>query len=157
MKQTYCLDTSFFINSWTQYYRRDVFPSFWVEIDRLIRREVVTSCIDVYFELKRREDPLFAWAEERKHLFCEPDDDTVTEMLRIMQEHSNFAAAGGSGNAADPWVIAHAIQTGSIVVTDEQSAETKPTRPPKIPNVCERQRVRWTGIIDFLAANNMSF
>lgn len=154
----YCLDTSFLINGWQKRYRPDVFPSIWDELTALIADSTVFSCEEVYLELKEQEDELFAWAERQKSAFIPPDEEVNLEMGQIMARFPNLAAMGSSVNRADPWVVAAARAKGAIVVTDEQPSEKqKPTKPPKLPNVCEGLDVRWMRPIDFLAALNLKY
>jgi hypothetical protein len=136
-----------------------VFPTLWSTISTRLRGRSLTSCIEVYYEIKKREDNLFAWVEERKGAFIEPNDDTITQVLKVMEEFPNFGAQDGPATqAADPWLIAHAIETGSVVVTDERRAKViKLSKPPKIPDVCDQMGVRWLPIVDFLSEIGIKF
>jgi predicted nucleic acid-binding protein len=120
VNQQYCLDTSFFINSWRKSYPKAVFPGFWKAIEDLVNQEVIFSCDEVFHELQRKEDELYAWSLSQRHIFEAPEDDTIDEMLKVMARFPNFGKTGGSRNEADPWVIAHAVAKKAIVVTDEQ-------------------------------------
>jgi hypothetical protein len=147
-----------FINSWQQHYRIDVFPAVWTALDGLICDGRVISCLEVYAELEKQHDDLFAWAKARKKLFEIPTRETTDEMTALMGRFPNFAAAGGTANAADPWLIAHAKVSDAVVVTFEQFQErSRPTKPPKIPNVCIDLGMRWLSPIDFFAETNISF
>lgn len=158
MKLRYCIDTSLFINGWRKHYRPDVFPNVWNTLDELIAAGVLFSCDAVYDELQAQADDLAEWAKARREIFEKPKDDTFLEMQAVMLEFPNFAAQGGSTNAADPWLIAHARLANAVIVTDERSAERqRPTKPPKLPNVCEHLGMQWMGPVDFLAANGIVF
>jgi hypothetical protein len=151
MPERYCLDTSVFINSWQAHYRIDVFPGVWAALDGLIREGRLVSCQEVFTELQKQRDALLDWGKARKQIFEPPTAETTLQMSKIMERFPNFAAIGGSTNAADPWLIAHARITDTTVVTFEQDQQTKPTKPPKIPNVCNDLGIRWLPPIDFLA------
>lgn len=154
--QKYCLDTSAFINAWVKHYCPTVFRTFWTEIDRLIGDGTVVSCHEVYREIERRDDDLLAWVKRRKQIFERPLDRTTKELTKVMAMFPNFAAQGGSINAADPWLIAHAKAGGYIVVTYEEKApKIHARRPPKIPNACEAFGVGYMGMMDFLTTNNV--
>ncbi len=159
MTQRFLLDTSFLINGWHKRYRIDVFPSLWDAIGGLMDEGVVLSCEQVYQELQGQRDTLSEWAKKRRSVFKEPTEEVIAELSTIMTRFTNFAAkGGGSNNRADPWVIAHAIVNGAIVVTDEQPAKRqKPTKPPKIPNVCDELEILWATPIDFLAKAGIYF
>jgi len=122
-------------------------------------RRVVFSCEEVYNELKDQQDALFDWAKARRGAFEKPNEEVLEELARIMTRFRNFAAqGGGSRNRADPFVIAHARVAGAVVVTDEEAVQRqKPTKPPKIPNVCEEMSVLWMPPADFLAATGIVF
>lgn len=159
MAQRYCLDASVFINCWRKHYRPDVFPTFWKEIDNLIEQDTIFSCHDVFLELERQKDDLLDWADERKHIFEQPTEDITKEMAAFMPRYQNFVYKGGASiNAADPWLIIHAKLAGATVVTYERRAEKKnPKKPPKIPDVCDELNIECLGVVDFLAANGLSF
>ena len=152
--QRYCLDTSCLINGWRKHYCRSVFPTLWDKIDELIDASTIFSCDEVYRELEKQDDDLLEWAKQRrKELFEKPTELTIAEVATIMRSHPTFAAAGGSTNAADPWLIAHAKIANAVVVTDEHYADNqRPTKSPKIPNVCEELGMKWMKPVDFFEA-----
>lgn len=149
MTTRYCLDTSFFIEGWKRHYHWEVFSSLWRQIEVKLTEGVLFSCNEVFEELRVQEDELFSWCRERKSSFEMPTEDVISEIQKIMTILPNFAATGGgSTNAADPWVIAHAKASGAIVVTYEEPAKTRKTIPPKIPNACDQLGVQWMTPID---------
>ena len=115
----------------------------------------VFSCHEVYQDLQKQKDALWEWAKRRKkELFPQPSAETIAAMQSIMAQFTHYAAkGGGSTNASDPWVIAHAQVTGATVVTDESPAEkARSTKPPKMPNVCAELKVPCLRPLDFLRA-----
>jgi hypothetical protein len=75
-----------------------------------------------------------------------------------MNEYPNYAALSGTLNAADPWVIAHARLARAIVVTYEDKAvNRKPTKPPKMPDVCSDLGMRSLKVVEFLKEAKISF
>jgi len=150
LKHCYCLDTSFLINGWNKRYRIDVFPTIWTKIEENLGERAICSCQEVYDEIQIQRDELAAWAKKHRAHFHNPSAETLKQLSRVMAQFPNFAAPGGSTNGADPLVIAQAIVLGAVVVTDEVQANTKPTKPPKIPNACDAMGVRWVSPIDFL-------
>lgn len=159
MQVRYCLDTSVFINGWNKRYRVDVFPSLWEKLNVLLHKGTAFSCDEVYRELVYQDDALAEWAKARKQFFELPTEETVLTFRELIHHYPNFAAQGGTGNDADPWLIAHAILAKAIVVTDEQAATNpKSTKPPKIPNICEQlPDLRCITPIEFFAANHFQF
>jgi hypothetical protein len=149
--RAFCLDTSFLVNGWQKHYRPDVFPTVWKELDRLISQGRLSSCDEVYHDLEKQDDELFAWAKARRSLFCAPAKKTIEEVKRILQKFPNYAAVGGKISRSDPWIIAHAHTVDGIVVTDEiPSPRQRPTLPPKMPDVCDALGIPWLRPIDFL-------
>jgi len=147
----FCLDTSFLINAWWKRYRRDVFPTLWTKLDGLLSGGTVSSCEEIFEELKDQRDELYDWANGHKVAFHAPSAQTIAEFKAVMAKYPNFAAASSAHkNGADPWVIAQAKVSNLIVVTDEEPGKTKKTKPPKIPSVCEDLGLRWVSPIDFL-------
>jgi len=159
VKKKFCLDTSVFINGWWKHYRIDVFPSFWETLERLMSDGTVVSCHEVYEELRRQDgDTLFKWAKRHRAIFEEPTEDTFLQLSELMDAYPNYAAISGTLNAADPWVIAHAKLGRSIVVTyEEKAAKRKPTKPPKMPDVCDDLGMRSLKVVDFLKEAKISF
>jgi hypothetical protein len=149
MQNCYCLDTSFLINGWGQY-RIDVFPSIWSAIEANLSERMICSCDEVYRETQVQRNGLASWTKKHRKHFHKPTEDTLDNLRLVMEAFPNYAAQGGSANAADPLVIAHAITVGATVVTDEKLGNTKPTKPPKMPNACNALNVRCIKPIDFL-------
>lgn len=156
MTQLYCLDTSALINAWNKHYSPVVLPSIWAAVEALAAEQIAVSCRAVYKELAKQDDDLFAWSKKHRAMFEEPTASVTQQIREVMAAFPNIAAIGGTTNEADPWVVAHAKIRGAIVVTYEQRQNNiKPTKPPKMPNVCEAFDVPWTPMLDFLAANNV--
>lgn len=148
------------INGWRKRYPISVFPSLWNEIDTLIGRDQIWSVEEVYRELRRQEDELFAWAKARRKLFRKPTARVLGRLTDVMKQFPNFAARAGAGNRADPFIIAEAIASDLIVVTDEAPLRIKPlkaTKPPKIPDVCEALGVKWASPTEFFQRVGFSF
>jgi hypothetical protein len=132
-------------------YRPDVFPSVWTTLDALGRQRRLSSCDEVYRDLEKQDDELFAWAKARKSIFHVPDQRTITQVKSILATYPQYAANGGTTNRSDPWIIAHAFVVGGIVVTDEKPApRQRATLPPKMPDVCDALGLDWIAPIDFL-------
>lgn len=156
MTQQYCLDSSALINAWHKHYSPSVTPSIWTAIESLVAEKIAISCRAVFKELAKQDDDLFTWAKHHKQMFEEPTTQITKQMRSIMAALPNIAAAGGTTNEADPWVVAHAKIRGYIVVTYEQPQDRMSmTKPPKIPTICDAFGVLWTPMLDFLRATNV--
>lgn len=119
---------------------------------------VVVSCNEVYEELKRQNDDLFKWAKQRKLVFENPSEDITFQLQELMNEYPNFAATGGTLNAADPWVISHArIGRAHVVTYEIRAKKRKPTVAPKIPDVCDDLSMQSFTVVEFLEALGIKF
>lgn len=145
MLDAFCLDTSVFINCWVKHYPPVVFPTLWKQIEDHIHHDRIWSCDSVFQELQRQKDELLAWAKQHKPIFKRPNAKTIARVTDVMAKFPNFAAKGGASNSADPWLIAEAISSRLVVVTYEEPAKwtPKPTKPPKIPDVCTALGISW--------------
>jgi hypothetical protein len=148
--EVFCLDTSFLVNGWQKQYSPDVFPVIWDELDKLMRQGRLSSCDEVYRDLEKQDDGLFAWAKVHRSIFCTPEKRTLESLKVILEAFPNYSAVGGKISRSDPWIIAHARTVGGIVVTDEISApRQRKTLPPKMPDTCDALGIPWLKPIDF--------
>jgi hypothetical protein len=89
-------------------------------------------------EIKRKDDQLAAWCDEREELF-RPIDDVLQDCLSaLMARHERIAAVGAGRNFADPFVIALAqsFDPRLTVVTEEDRGKAG---NPKIPYICREE------------------
>ena len=114
----------------------------------------------VYEEITRTEDDLTNWLKNSKI----PEykiDGPVTECLKKIYAtnpaHKNLVDNTKNRSLADPWVIAHALNQGAIVVTKEEKVTATNTTKIKIPNVCDNMGVRWINDFQFVEELNIQF
>ena len=151
------LDTNVFITPKNSYYSFDIAPGFWTFIDEQAETGEIAAPALVYDELvDRSDDQLAQWARERRGspLFVKPSASVQSDLTRIADHvtsryEPNQAADFLKG--ADPWVIAHAIAEGGIVVTLETKVPPGSTKV-KIPNICEHFGIAWTSMFEMLSA-----
>ena len=102
----------------------------------------------VYQEIVNNEDPrdeLANWIKTRRQsgLFVDPNTD-VQKAMKTVADHAigNYEQqhAGHFLSGADPWLIAHAIQSKGVVVTHE-SARRPQAKAARIPDVCHAFKV----------------
>lgn len=151
MSQLYCLDTGFFINSWRKHYAPAVFPKLWEEVDRLMKAGAVVSCRAVFEELEKKDDEILEWAKLRREYFRYPTESDLISLGQLMAKLPNIAAQGKTRNEADPFVVVQSQSLDAIVVTTEEPQDRcSPTKPPKIPYVCDQVGVAWATPCSFL-------
>lgn len=149
----FCIDTSFFINSWVRDYpkRIPIFTPIWTSIEERILDGSILICREVHKEISKKDDDLNAWMQAFRSYVVPPNEEQLIALREIMRRWPTFAAVPGRNNA-DPWVITLAQTASAIVVTGESREFTKPSKPPKIPNFCDELKIKCLRPIEFIEA-----
>lgn len=110
-----------------------------------------------------KEDALVRWAMPRRTsgLFCLPDRDVQTACGQVgdyvVKTYTKRPPAVAQFlGGADPWIIAHAMCDGGIVVSHESRLDKSALRP-KIPNVCHAFGIGCIGLPAMLKALKFRF
>ncbi len=144
------MDTSSLVNSWNRLYQIDMIPSIWDHMEAVLAegRAVVTQ--QVYEEIEKKDDALFAWCKERKALFTAIDEVHIELLAGLMERYPRIAAAGAGRNFADPWVVslAQCYDPACCVVTEEGTSRNP--NSPKIPFICNQEGLRSCSFNTFL-------
>ena len=115
------------------------------------------ASIEVFHELKKKDDDVFAWAKVRKDtLFREIDDDVQDEVVRIMQLYPKLVDTGKGKSGGDPFVIAQALaaRPNLVVITQEAGGSAD---KPKIPFVCDQEGIRHINLLTLIEEEDWSF
>jgi predicted nucleic acid-binding protein len=157
----YLLDANVFIDAKNRYYGFDLCPGFW---DWLLREHGAGRAFSVRHvgdELLAGADTLAGWAENRGDaFFLPPDAATLTAMGKVAQW---VTAQGGytSGavntffQAADFYLVAHAVARGDTVVTHEVPRPS--VHRVMIPNVCVGLGVSYINPFQMLSRERARF
>lgn len=144
---TYSIDSSALIHAWRRAYRPKNFPSFWQHMDDLIDEGRLKASIEVYNELKKKDDDVYQWCKERKDkLVVEIDEATQDAVVELMANYPRLVDTAKGRSGGDPFVIALA-QAASVqmtVVTEENPGKTK------IPDVCADEGIEVMKIVDLI-------
>jgi hypothetical protein len=143
----YSVDSSALIHAYRRIYRPKNFGFVWEGFDKLIGEGRFRSSIEVYNELQKKDDELFAWCKERKEtMFVEIDDNTQAIVAQIMAAHPKLVDTTKGRSGADPFVMALAKSTvpQMCVVTEEYPGKER------IPDVCDAQNIDHCGIADLI-------
>jgi hypothetical protein len=119
----------------------------WKGFDSLIAEDRLRASIEVYNELERKDDELFAWCKERREtLFVEIDDDIQTIVKQVLLDHPRLVDTVKGRSGADPFVIALAETTNRfmVVLTEETRGKVR------IPDVCDARGVKWRNLADMI-------
>ncbi|MFI5851889.1 DUF4411 family protein [Micromonospora chalcea] len=151
----YSIDTSSLIEAWHRRYPQDVFPGLWESIDELISLGRLQASEEVRQELKKKDDELFNWAQERPQLFCEADVANQIAVRSILQAHPRLVNTQKGRSQADPFVIALAKVRRCTVITNETALGS--LERPRIPDVCGALGIACISVLDFIRAENWTF
>ena len=81
----YCIDTSAILDGWVRYYPRDVFPTLWDRLEKMIASGRLVAPDEVLRELSKNDDDLHKWALLQEGLFCPLEDDVQTTTSDILR------------------------------------------------------------------------
>lgn len=108
----------------------------------------------------RTDDDLSQWLKT-SNIPIRKIDENVTNCLKSIYStnpiHKFLVDNTKARSLADPWVIAHAINEGSIVVTKEEKVTAITSKRIKIPNVCENMNVEWMNDFQMVRELNIKF
>ncbi len=139
-----------------KHYYEDVFISLWDRFEELIKSGRIISSIEVYRELKQRDDDAAAIANKYKNIFHKPiiqEQQYVKEILSKHSELIRFKNIVGGAPVADPFIIAQAIVNNATLVTTEKF---KPNAH-NVPNICKEYGVNVLNLKDFFIKENWKF
>ncbi len=159
----YLLDSNYWINA-GHYYPRDIFPSFWKEMESLVKSGGVVVHQTVLDELDRKDDEISAWmcsiaghqvmpiseAAFAKYLECcqwAEDPSLGYEQSAIDEFEEN--------SRADAWICAEACVSDLTIVTDERRSNS--IKKIKIPNVCAAFDVSCISNFEFMRNESFCF
>lgn len=159
----YVLDANVFITASRFYYSFDFGSKFWDFILDNAKKGKIVSIDKVYEEIRRGNDELKNWAEEKfRDYFISTQSD---EVMKAYAEIVNWAIKQRNKykseaidkfmeeHNADAWLVAFAKAYNYILVTHEKSApEIKVSIP--IPQVCKDFEIQCIDTFSMLRALN---
>jgi len=157
----YCLDSDVFIQAKNGPYGMDIVPAFWDWLDLQFNVGIIYSSTMVYGELVAGGDELAQWARRRINSgFFEQPSVQVQQYFQGIADFTRTRYVQHQAerflSSADPWVVAHAMNDHSIVITHETLAPTN-SQKIKIPNICVNFRVDYKGPYHMLRALGARF
>lgn len=154
---TYSFDTSSLIHAWRRAYPPHRFASVWTAFDELIDDGRMLASIEVFHELKKKDDDVYAWAKDRKEaLFREIDDDVQGEVVRLMTTYPRLVDTKIGKSGGDPFVLAQALAAAPrlTIVSEEAGGSLK---SPKIPYVCQQEGLRVINLLTLIEDEDWTF
>jgi len=153
----YSIDTSSLIHAWWRAYPPRNFASFWTRFDEAIESGIVVASIEVHNEIKKRDDDVHAWCNERAGKFCvDIDDAQQGHLAHIMGTYPRLVDTVKGRSECDPFVIALARSYSKplCVITQEQNGKKN---SPRIPDVCAAERMQCMNLVEFIQAEDWRF
>jgi len=163
MSKLHILDSNVFIEAEKRFYANDFCPGFWQWLDSAQENGIVTSIDMVLNELNKGTDVLSNWATERKgtNWFITvadiPTQRMYSEIINYVEnEYENQGKKAKFFSGADPWIIAKAVTTNSVVVTQEVLVDIN-SSSIKIPNICNHFNVSYINIFELIRKSKIRF
>lgn len=143
----FCFDTSAILDAWVRHYPPDVFPTIWERMDQAARAGQIFVIDEVMTELKRKDDGIYKWIEDRESMIVSIETDVQSCLVEIMANYPRLVDTKKNRSGCDPWVIALAQARGLSVVSAEKASGS--LVKPKIPDVCKDLAVPYVEVVDF--------
>ncbi len=151
----YSVDASILIEGWRRQFPPDIVPGLWEGLDELIQAGHFRATEEVLYELERKDDEVYEWAQQRPDLFIPIDENIQAIVSEILSQHRTLIDSRRNRSSADPFVIALARQYSCVVLTDEQP--TGSSRRPHIPDVCSAYGIVFDNLLGFIRRQGWVF
>ncbi len=155
----YCLDANILIQAWSTYYSPEYCPDYWDVLNELGTLNKIYVCQEVYDEIKKTEDALFKWLKQSNIPVRKTTESVINCLKEINSNPLHLKLVDNTKNRslADPWIIAHALNDKSIVVTKEEKITAQISSKVKIPNVCDNMNISWINDFGFIKEVGIRF
>jgi uncharacterized protein DUF4411 len=150
----FCVDTSGWLDGWHRYYPRDVFPSLWQNLEERVTACDIIASEEVYVEVQKKDDDLHDWMKQRKVMLIAANESIQRRVADILGTYPRLVDTLKGRSQADPFVIATAVETASVVVTGESLGTA--TRP-RIPFVCQQLGIRCITFLDMIRELKLTY
>lgn len=150
----YCIDTNSLMDCRLRYYPPDIFPTLWDQMEVLFEAGMIISHEEVLREITRKSDELAAWGKERGDYFLPFDADQELVLIDILDRFERLVMTGKRQNAADPFLIALASTTTSVLITQEKPGSQN---KPKIPDVCTDLKIPTKTLLEMFREEGFKF
>ncbi len=159
----YLIDTSSLV-CLTEKYPKDVFKTLYEYMENEITKETIKAPIQVLHEVKKRDDMLYNWLEDKKKFFIKTTEEIFQTAFQIIITYpeliKNFGLNNNGDDPADPYLISTAIilNNGNIhekaqikIITEEG------TKKNHIPDIANKYNIKSLHILEFFKENNWQF
>lgn len=157
------LDANVFIEAKNRYYGFDLVPAFWTWLEEQTEAGEVASTDMIYDELKDGGDDLAEWVKHRREpIFHVPSSSqTVANAVGLLgtwvqSENYKPHVLADFMDGADPFLVGAALETGSVLVTQEIPAGASRKRV-KLPDACRHLGVQYENTFEMMRALGARF
>lgn len=150
----FCVDTSGWLDGWHRYYPRDVFPSLWQNVEEGVNGSDIIASEEVYVEVQKKDDDLHKWMKQRKFMLIPANESIQGRVAQVLRTYPRLVDTLKGRSQADPFVIATAVETGSVVVTGESVGTAA---RPRIPFVCQQLGIRCITFLDMIRELKLTY
>jgi hypothetical protein len=158
----YIIDTSSLIEL-NKHNPMDIYQTPWKKMNALVKSGRLFAPREVLDEINRFDDVLAEWAKDNNKMFIDPSEQQIKITKEILKKYPSLIKKG-KRYAADPWVIALAIEMirspqktlieiKRIVVTEEKIRGNR----VRIPYVCQEYTVEAIDILDMFRREGWKF
>lgn len=163
MAEKYLLDANVFITPHRFYYPFDFAPGFWDQLAEKLMFDNVTVLDVVVSEVSKMEDELSSWIGDLEDFESLSIKSPVYitnygKVLNYIKDCGLYRVEAlrswARGDIADPWLIAVAMNTGAVIITEETSAgpisPKNKSRNAKLPDVAAHFGVKCENLFYFM-------
>ena len=144
MTDSYTIDTNVIVTL-NREQPRDIYASVWEAVEALISEGRCVMNREAYEELVTVDDECAPWARAQEGFVQDTTDAELAVVDSITTDHPGWVQE--SKNAADPFVVAQAVEHALVIVTlERRKGPGTEDHNLKIPNVADEWGVR---CIDF--------
>jgi hypothetical protein len=164
-KNYYVIDSSSLIHL-NMHYPINVFPGVWKKLEELVNRGLLVSPKEVLKEISQKDDSLKRWAGKNKAMFRDLDEKQIKIAMGILAKYPPLAKSDSENIAADPFVIALAIEIEkdskqalfhdmrkNIIVTEEKLVRDR----IRIPFVCREYGIECIELLQLFEKEGWKF
>ena len=165
----YLLDTNIFIDAYDRYYRNEYFPTFWEKFAVILNEHVIILKV-VQDEITK--SPWFlGWLADNYEDSALNHKD-YAEQWQVILDYvqscglykdsalTNQTKGWANEAIADPWLVAIAKENELVVVSNEDRdpnlGKGSLIKSAKVPDVCEKQKIRCIGRNEFFGEIGLS-
>lgn len=139
MTDSYSIDTNIIVKL-NRDQPRDIYPSVWEALEALIAEGRCYMSKTAFEELEKVDDECAPWAKAQPGFVQDATNDELAVVDAISNQHPGWVQ--DTLNAADPFVIAQAVEQDLVVVTwEKKKGPGVEDHNLGIPNVAEEWEV----------------